>query len=256
MEIIPAIDLLEGNCVRLTQGDYGKVTRFNNDPISQALEWERKGATRIHLVDLDGAKTGKGLNESTIKEIASKINIPVQLGGGIRTFERAKDLIDSGIGKVILGTVCIENENLLIELADKYPGQIIVGIDAKDGKVATRGWLKESNISAIELTKKLSKYDISSIISTDIATDGTLGGPNIPSLIEIAQASDKPIIASGGVGSITDLLLIKEIEEYGVEGVIVGRALYDGTVDLEEAMKILSKPIVKDGPFEKKLFEA
>ena len=256
MEIIPAIDLLEGNCVRLTQGDYGKVTRFNDDPVSQALEWERKGAKRIHLVDLDGAKTGKGLNDSIIKGIASKINIPVQLGGGIRTYERAKDLIDSGIEKVILGTVCIENQNLLIELANKYPGKIIVGIDAKDGKVATRGWLKESNTSAIELAKKLSKYDISSIISTDIETDGTLEGPNIESLKEIAKASEKPIIASGGVGAITDLLLLKEIEEYGVEGVIVGRALYDGTVDLEEAIRIISKPIFQDGPFEKKAFEA
>tara|TARA_Y100001968_G_C19452742_1_gene769927 strand:- start:8111 stop:8878 length:768 start_codon:yes stop_codon:yes gene_type:complete len=246
MEIIPAIDLLNGCCVRLNQGDYGKVTEFNSDPINQAKSWEDQGATRLHLVDLDGAKSGKPLNQSTIEGIMNSINIPIQIGGGIRTFERAEEYLRQGINRVILGTIAIDKPNLVNDLADKYPQRVIVGIDAKNGKVATRGWIDQSEKLAIDLAKDFSNKNIAAIISTDIATDGTLCGPNITSLREIAEISKIPVIASGGIGSIADLLSLISLEQYGVLGVIVGRALYDGKIQLQEAMKSVSDFRIQD----------
>lgn len=256
MEIIPAIDLLDGKCVRLNQGNYNKVTNFNSNPISQALKWQELGATRLHLVDLDGAKTGLPVNDSTIKEINSVLDIPIQIGGGIRTLERAEELLKFGLDKIILGTVAIENPELVRTLAERNPDKVIVGIDAKNGKVATRGWLAESEIKANELAKELSSIDIASIISTDIETDGTLEGPNISYLEQIATASEKPVIASGGVGSISDLLSIKMLENKGISAVIVGRALYEGTIDFKEALNAVSRPIIKDVSFSEKNYLA
>ena len=246
MDVIPAIDLLGGNCVRLNQGDYGKVTQFSSNPKQQALSWQEQGAQRLHLVDLDGAKTGKPVNDNSIKEITRALNIPVQIGGGVRCFKRAEELLNIGVDKVILGTLAIENPNLVNDLAEKYPKRIILGIDAKDGKVATRGWITYSEKLAIDLARDFSNINIDSIISTDINTDGTLDGPNIESLREIASASNIPVIASGGVGSIADLLSLIPLEEYGVKGVIIGRALYDGKIKLEEAIKSLSKERLQD----------
>ena len=246
MDIIPAIDLLEGNCVRLNQGDYSKVTEFNTDPVSQALKWQGQGATRLHLVDLDGAKTGNPVNDSSIRSITNSLNIPIQIGGGIRTYERAKELLDYGIDRVILGTIAIENPRLVEKLVNKFPGKVVIGIDAKEGKVATRGWLKQSELKATELARDLSKPDIAAIISTDISTDGTLKGPNIEFLREVASVSSAPIIASGGIGSISDLLSLIALEQYGVNAVIVGRALYDGTIDLKEAIKAIGEPRYQD----------
>ncbi len=249
MEVIPAIDLLEGNCVRLNQGNYDQVTEFCSDPVKQALIWQEKGASRLHLVDLDGAKTGLPLNDKSIKAITSALEIPVQIGGGIRTRARADELLSYGVDRVILGTVAIEDPQLVLNLAKEYPERIIVGIDAKKGKVATRGWINESNISAKQLTKSLNGSGIAAIITTDISTDGMLNGPNIEALKEISQVSDVPVIASGGVSCIADLILLLQLQQsYGVTGVIIGRALYDGAVDLKEAIIATRNGYIQDSP--------
>ena len=246
MEIIPAIDLLNGKCVRLNQGNYDEVTKFNSDPVKQAEIWEEQGAKRLHLVDLDGAKTGIPINDLIIKEIKKSISIPIQLGGGIRNADRAKELFDIGIDRIILGTIAIENPKLVRILAKEYPKKIAVGIDAKKGKVATRGWIKQSEITSIELTKQLNDLELAAIISTDISTDGTLNGPNVMALREIAKTSINPVIASGGIGSIADLILLAGLEDVGIEAIIVGRALYDGSVDLKEAQLTLKNLIIND----------
>ncbi len=246
MEIIPAIDLLQGSCVRLNQGDYSKVTKFNPDPVQQAIKWQDQGASRLHLVDLDGAKTGKPINATIIREIAKVLSIPIQLGGGVRSFERAEQLISYGIDRVILGTIAIEDPQLIKELARIHPERIIIGIDAKEGKVATRGWIKQSDVDACDLAKSLSKTGITAIICTDIATDGTLKGPNIKAMKDIASVSNVPVIASGGVGCMADLLSLLELKPFGVTGVIVGRALYDGTINLEEAIKVMDNSQLQD----------
>ena len=248
MDVIPAIDLLDGQCVRLNQGNYNKVTNFNSDPLSQALLWQQKGAKLIHIVDLNAAKTGKPENDSTIRKIRESINIPIQIGGGVRTFERAQELLEIGIDKVILGTVAIENPSLIDQLANLYPQKIIIGIDAKSGKVATRGWITQSEILATDLVKQFTNKNIAAIITTDIATDGTLRGPNIKALKEISSLARIPVIASGGIGSIADLLSLISLEQYGVTGIIIGRALYDGAIELEEAIRAISQPRIQDPP--------
>ncbi len=248
MQIIPAIDLLEGGCVRLLKGDYNKITRFNADPVAQALKWEEYGATRLHLVDLDAAKTGSAENNSAIRAIAKKLSIPIQVGGGIRSERRAEELINYGVSQVIIGTAALEEPTLVQELANKFPGKIIVGIDAKDGKVATRGWIEKTEVSAIDLVKRFNDTEIASIISTDISTDGTLQGPNLESLKSIASVSDIPVIASGGIGSLADIISLKPLNMLGITGVIVGRALYEGKIKLSEAIKVISNLDMEDSP--------
>ncbi|WP_320676704.1 1-(5-phosphoribosyl)-5-[(5-phosphoribosylamino)methylideneamino]imidazole-4-carboxamide isomerase [Prochlorococcus sp. MIT 1300] len=250
MEIIPAIDLLDGNCVRLNQGDYNRVTHFNNDPVKQALYWQSQGATRLHLVDLDAARSGLPKNDSSILAIAKAVNIPIQLGGGVRTKERVKELIEYGLDKVILGTIAIEKPLMVKELADLYPQKIIVGIDAKNGKVATQGWLNQSDVLATELAKSFRDIDISSIICTDISTDGTLAGPNLQAMRDVAGVSNVPVIASGGVGSIADIIALLPLESIGVTGIIVGRALYDNAFELQEANKVVRNYNLQDPPKE------
>tara|TARA_B100001964_G_scaffold243083_1_gene319950 strand:- start:751 stop:1518 length:768 start_codon:yes stop_codon:yes gene_type:complete len=253
MEIIPAIDLLNGTCVRLHQGDYEKVTRFNEDPVAQALDWQQQGASRLHLVDLDGAKSGEPVNDSSVRAITAALNIPVQLGGGVRTLERAEELLDFGLERVILGTVAIEQPQLVRQLAQKNPGRVVVGIDAKNGKVATRGWTSQSDRYATDLAEEFNHAGIAAIISTDIETDGTLEGPNLEALRTMANASKVPVIASGGVGCMADLLSLLSLEPYGVTGVIVGRALYDGAVDLREATQAIGDGRLQDPPSNKTL---
>jgi len=254
MEIIPAIDLLNGKCVRLNQGNYNEVTKFNSDPVKQAQIWESQGAKRLHLVDLDGAKTGEPINDLTIKKIKRSISIPIQLGGGIRTIDRAKELLGIGIDRIILGTIAIENPELVKVLSQEYPRRVAVGIDAKEGMVATRGWLKQSEISSLELAKRLNDLELAAIISTDIATDGTLKGPNVQALREITEISINPVIASGGVGSIADLISLSDFENEGIEGIIVGRALYDGSIDLKEALLALKNILIQDSINDKDKF--
>ena len=247
MQIIPAIDLLDGQCVRLHQGDYGQVTRFSDDPVAQALSWQNQGASRLHLVDLDGARRGEPVNDAVMRAITAALSIPVQLGGGVRSMERAEELLGCGLERVILGTVAIEQPELVEELAARHPGRIVVGIDATEGKVATRGWLEQSSVEAEELAARFEGTGVAALITTDIATDGTLAGPNLAFLRRMAQASSLPVIASGGVGCLEDLLSLLSLEPLGVEGVIVGRALYDGSVVLKEALEAIGPERLQDG---------
>ena len=246
MEIIPAIDLLDGACVRLHQGDYDQVTRFSDDPVAQALSWQQQGASRLHLVDLDGAKRGEPVNDTAVRSIAAALDIPVQLGGGVRSLQRAEDLLSCGLDRVILGTVAIEQPELVSELALKHPGRIVVGIDAKEGRVATRGWIEQSDVLATDLARRFSDLPIAAIITTDIATDGTLAGPNLAALRAMAEASSVPVVASGGIGCMADLLALLPLEPLGVGAVIVGRALYDGRVDLAEAINAIGEGRIQD----------
>ncbi|MFN9628826.1 MAG: 1-(5-phosphoribosyl)-5-[(5-phosphoribosylamino)methylideneamino]imidazole-4-carboxamide isomerase [Cyanobacteriota bacterium] len=239
MDVIPAIDLLEGRCVRLHQGDYNQVTTFSEDPLTQALEWQRQGARSLHLVDLDGARQGVPVNDEAVRAITAALAIPVQLGGGVRTLERAEQLLALGLDRVILGTLAVEEPELVCRLAERHPGRIVVGIDARDGLVATRGWLTDSALPATEVAQRFDQSGVAALITTDIATDGTLAGPNLPFLRGMAQASSMPVIASGGVGSLADLLSLLSLAPLGVSGVVIGRALYDGRVDLAEALQAI-----------------
>ena len=246
MEIIPAIDLLDGACVRLHQGDYEQVTRFSEDPVAQARSWQQQGASRLHLVDLDGAKRGEPVNDEAVRAITAALDIPVQLGGGVRSLQRAQELLACGLDRVILGTVAIEQPDLVRELAATFPNRIVVGIDANNGRVATRGWLEQSDVLATDLARLFSTDNLAAIITTDIATDGTLAGPNLQALREMAEASHVPVIASGGIGCMADLLSLLALEPRGVSGVIVGRALYDGRVDLAEAIRAIGEQRLQD----------
>ncbi|MFN5698135.1 MAG: 1-(5-phosphoribosyl)-5-[(5-phosphoribosylamino)methylideneamino]imidazole-4-carboxamide isomerase [Cyanobacteriota bacterium] len=247
MQISPAIDLLDGQCVRLHQGDYGQVTRFSDDPVAQALSWQNQGASRLHLVDLDGARRGEPVNDAVVRAITAALSSPVQRGGGVRSVQRAEELLGCGLERVILGTVAIEQPELVEELAARHPGRIVVGIDAKEGKVATRGWLEQSSVEAEELAARFEGTGVAALITTDIATDGTLAGPNLAFLRRMAQASSLPVIASGGVGCLEDLLSLLSLVPLGVEGVIVGRALYDGSVVLKEALEAIGPERLQDG---------
>jgi len=246
MKLIPAIDLMDGKCVRLLKGDFSKSKRFSDNPSAQAKSWEEQGATSIHIVDLDAARSGNVSNDNSIISIREAIKIPIQIGGGIRSEQRIKQLFSYGIDKVIMGTSVIEDRKLVEELTYKFPDKIIIGIDAKKGKVSTRGWLKQSDINAIDLVKDLSILDISSFIVTDIETDGTLNGPNEEFIREILTNTSRPVIASGGIGSISDLLALTKFESLGLEGVIVGKALYENKITIEEGNKVLSSERLND----------
>lgn len=236
MEVIPAIDILDGNCVRLYQGDYEQAQTYDNNPVAVAKTWIEKGATRLHLVDLDGAKAGHPVNLETIKAIIAAVSVPIQVGGGLRTLESLQTLVNLGVEKVIIGTVAVEKPQQVQQWCQQLPGQVMIGIDAREGKVATRGWLETSTVTAVDLAKRFESV-AAGIIYTDIQRDGTLSGPNLPALRELASAVNIPIIASGGVSCLTDLLSLSALETRGVTGVIVGRALYTGDVDLSEAIK-------------------
>jgi len=246
MELIPAIDLMNGKCVRLFKGDFNKRKDFKKDPHEQAKFWESEGAKYIHIVDLDAAKTGLPTNDKSIKEIAKTVKIPIQIGGGIRSQERIEQLFSYGIEKVIMGTSAIENKELVKDLSNKFPGRIIIGIDAKGGKVSTRGWLKQSNILATDLVKEFSSFKIANFIVTDINTDGTLEGTNEGFIKNILEITDIPVIASGGVGSISDLLSLTKYENSGLFGVIVGKALYENKFKISEANNVLSSERLND----------
>ena len=250
MEVIPAIDLLGGNCVRLYQGDYDQSEVFGKDPVAMAKQWEEQGATRLHLVDLDGAKDGEPVNLPVIAKIVEALNIPVQVGGGLRDRSRVSQLLGLGVRSAILGTVAVENPDLVGELCNEFPGQIIVGIDARNGKVATKGWLETSEVEAVELAERMAKLGAAAIIYTDIYRDGTMEGPNLDALRELAQKITIPVIASGGVSSVTDLLSLLSLESIGVTGAIVGRAIYTGEVVLKEAMRAVGNGRWQDVPLD------
>ena len=248
MEVIPAIDLLDGKCVRLYQGDYNQASVFNENPVAVARQFVAEGATRLHVVDLDGAKSGKSVNLSVIEAIAKAIDIPVQVGGGLRDRAGVAKLLSTGVQRAILGTVAVEKPELVTELCQEFSGQIVVGIDARNGKVATRGWLETSEVTATDLAQRMAKQGVAAIIYTDIHRDGTLAGPNIEALRELAESIDIPVIASGGVSSLTDILSLSSLETIGVTGAIVGRAIYTGDVSLKEAVRSVGDGRWQDVP--------
>lgn len=248
MEVIPAIDLLQGHCVRLYQGNYAQSQTFDENPVEVARRWADEGATRLHLVDLDGAKAGKPENWQAISDIAKAIDIPIEVGGGLRDRDRVASLFELGVQYAILGTAAVENPDLVSTLSTEFPGQIIVGIDARDGKVATRGWLETSEVEAISLAQEMTKRGAAAIIYTDIKRDGTLKGPNLDALQSLAEITSIPVIASGGISSVTDLLSLLTLERLGVSGVIIGKALYTGDVVLKEALRAIGPGRWQDVP--------
>jgi phosphoribosylformimino-5-aminoimidazole carboxamide ribotide isomerase len=248
MEVIPAIDLLEHKCVRLYQGDYDRSEIFNDNPVEVARYWVEQGATRLHVVDLDGAKEGKPVNLKTIEAIVRAVSVPIQVGGGLRDRAAVAQLIELGVKRTILGTVAVERPQLVEELCQEFPENIVVGIDARNGKVATKGWLETSEVAATELAQQMAQKGVAAIVYTDIARDGTLSGPNLEGLRALAMAVDVPVIASGGVSSLTDLLSLLALESLGVTGAIVGRAIYTGDVDLKEAILAVGNGRWQDVP--------
>lgn len=248
MEVIPAIDLLEGRCVRLYQGDYAQSQVFNDNPVEVARQWVSEGATRLHLVDLDGAKEGHPVNQAAIEAIVRAVDVPVEVGGGLRDRQSVAELLGLGVRWAILGTVAVEQPDLVSQLCQEFPGQIIVGIDARNGKVATRGWLETSEVEAIALAQQMAERGAAAIIYTDIHRDGTLQGPNLEALRELAEAIAIPVIASGGVSSTRDLLNLLGLEAAGVTGAIVGRAIYTGEVSLKEAIRAVGQGRWQDIP--------
>ena len=237
MEIIPAIDLHRGKCVRLLRGERSRETIYSENPAEIARKWENSGARRVHMVDLDGAFEGKRVNAAAIKDAVAALSVPVQLGGGIRDRETAQDTFNLGVSKIILGTVAVEKPELVQALVKEFGARILVGIDARDGIAAVHGWTGSSQIKAVDLALRMEELGVTEIIYTDIARDGTLEGPNFSALKEMAEALAIPLIASGGVSSLDDLRRLKELEHLGVSGVIVGQALYTGSIDLKEAIE-------------------
>ncbi|MFN0315131.1 MAG: 1-(5-phosphoribosyl)-5-[(5-phosphoribosylamino)methylideneamino]imidazole-4-carboxamide isomerase [Burkholderiales bacterium] len=240
MLIIPAIDLKDGHCVRLKQGDMGSATVFSEDPAAMAKVWASQGARRLHLVDLNGAFAGKPKNEPAIKAIVSALgeNIPVQLGGGIRDLDTVERYLDDGIGYVIIGSAAVKTPGFLHDACYAFPGHIMVGLDAKDGKVAVDGWSKVTGHDVIDLAKKFQDYGVEAIIYTDIGRDGMMTGVNVDATLELARALSVPVIASGGINSLDDIRALCSIESEGVTGAISGRALYQGTLDFAKAQKL------------------
>jgi len=239
--IIPAVDIKGGKCVRLEQGFMDRETIFSDYPEEMALQWERKGAKRLHLVDLDGAVQGIPYNKKVIRNVVDRVSIPVQLGGGIRDLDTIEGYINLGIDRIIIGTVAYKDPDLVETACKRYPGRIIVGIDSKDRYVSVEGWTEATNIVAIDLAKRFEDMRINSIIYTDIKRDGMKRGPNIDGIREFAAAINIPVIAAGGISSIRDIENMAKLEDDGLSGIIVGRALYDGSVTLEEAICIAKK---------------
>lgn len=236
MQVIPAIDLHGGRCVRLLRGDREKETVYSNKPWEVALKWQQQGAARLHVVDLDGAFEGKPVNSSAIAALVSAVNIPVQLGGGIRDLKTAESALKLGVSRIILGTIAVENPELVKELVGLYGERIIVGIDARQGMVAVKGWVEDSTKDALELAFQVQEFGVSEIIYTDILRDGTLGGPNIDALKEMAMTLDIPVIASGGVSTLKDLHNLRVLKSLGIKGVIIGQALYANRFSLSDAI--------------------
>lgn len=240
MLLIPAIDLKDGHCVRLRQGVLDDVTVFSEDPAAMAEQWLDQGARRLHLVDLNGAFAGKPKNKAAIKAILDVVDgeIPVQIGGGIRDLDTIETYLDLGIRYVIIGTAAVKTPGFLRDACNAFPGSIIVGLDAKDGRVATDGWSKVSKHDVLDLAKKFESYGCESIIYTDIGRDGMLNGVNIEATVRLAQHVNIPVIASGGVTDIKDIQALCAVEDEGVEGVILGRSIYEGTLNFAEAQTL------------------
>ncbi|MDO9193006.1 MAG: 1-(5-phosphoribosyl)-5-[(5-phosphoribosylamino)methylideneamino]imidazole-4-carboxamide isomerase [Undibacterium sp.] len=245
MLLIPAIDLKDGHCVRLKQGDMDQATVFSDNPAEMARHWLMQGARRLHLVDLNGAFAGKPVNEAAVKAIIQAVRdyaeetgteeIPVQLGGGIRDLDTIERYLNDGLSYIIIGTAAVKSPGFLADACSAFPGQIIVGIDAKDGKVATDGWSKLSGHDVIDLAQKFEGYGVEAIIYTDIGRDGMMGGVNLDATVKLAQAVSIPVIASGGIHVLADVEALCAVQDEGISGVICGRSIYEGTLDLSSA---------------------
>ncbi len=234
MIIFPAIDILDGQCVRLIQGDYNREKVYSNSPVDMAKQWEEKGAEFIHIVDLNGAKTGESINKAVIIEIANTVSIPIQVGGGIRSIDTIEAYLKNGVNRVIIGTAAINDQAFLQESVKRFGEQIVVSIDAKNGFVATDGWTDTSDVSALELIKKLEEVGVKTIVYTDIAKDGMLQGPNLTEQQTINEATKMDVIASGGVTTKEDIANLQNLNMYGA---IIGKALYDGKLEFESLME-------------------
>ncbi len=238
MIIFPAIDLRGGNCVRLFKGDFSQETVFSDQPAEMALKWESMGAEYLHLVDLDGALAGKSVNRKAVQSILSAIHIPAELGGGIRTMEQIEEALQMGLSRVILGSAAVRDPELVGEACARFGEKIVVGIDARDGIAAVQGWEKSGGVSAVDLAKQMGRLGVKTLIYTDISRDGTLSGINIEATVRLARESGLSVVASGGVSSLADVRLVKSHEKDGLAGVIIGKALYSGTLDLKAALEI------------------
>lgn len=238
MEVIPAIDLRGGRCVRLQQGDYDRETVFGEDPAGMAAHWESEGATRLHLVDLDGARDGRPVNVEAVRSILTRVRIPCQLGGGVRDEATVKTWLDAGLERVIIGTQALKDPAWFRKLASQYPDRVVLGLDARDGKVATEGWLDVSEVEAWTLADQFDDLPLAAVIYTDIARDGMLSGPNVEATAALAERLKTPVIASGGVSTLDDLDRLAQTQ---VVGCIVGVALYEGRFQLPEALKRIAE---------------
>lgn len=233
MEIWPAIDLRGGKCVRLKQGDYGRETVFGEDPAAMAQHWCQQGARRMHLVDLDGARDGRPGNLESVRAILAAAKIPCELGGGIRSEETIEELLDLGLTRLVVGTLALKEPDWFRQMCMRFPGRLVLGIDARGGRVATDGWLQTSDVPAVDMARQFAESPLAAIVYTDIATDGMLTGPNVAAMAEMQAAVSVPVVASGGVSRRDDVV---RLAEAGLAGCIIGRALYEGTLTLPEAL--------------------
>jgi phosphoribosylformimino-5-aminoimidazole carboxamide ribotide isomerase len=235
--IIPAIDIKDGKCVRLAQGDFDRLTIYGNNPVDTAITWMEQGAELIHIVDLDGSVAGLPRNANIVLEIAKKVDIPIQVGGGIRDMETIEFYLSNGVGSVILGTAALQDEKIIQDACETFPEKIILGIDALKGKVAIRGWTQKTEQNAVDLARRYENHNVKAIVYTDILRDGMGTGLNLEATIALAKAVSIPVIASGGVATVDDIKKLLAIDDCEIYGVIIGRALYTGAISLEEAIK-------------------
>ena len=239
MIIFPAIDIKDGVCVRLIKGDYRQITSYENTPIDQATKYFKNGFNNIHIVDIDGALHGRPVNSILIKEIIKNVKAKIQIGGGIRTIDDISRWIEIGIDKVVMGTAAVENTELLKTACNKFKNKIAVSLDVKDGLIALSGWQKQTNISAIDFIKKIQNFGVSRIIYTDINRDGTKQGPNIKDTVELSSKAKIPLVISGGVSSLEDIKKIKSLSNSNIEGVIVGKSIYDGDIKISDLAELI-----------------
>ncbi len=245
MLILPAIDLRGGQCVRLRQGDYAQETVFDADPAAVARRWVEQGASSLHLVDLDGAREGHPSNGASVRAIVASAGVPCQLGGGLREESHLEEAFSWGVARVIVGTRALQDPDWCERMCARFPGRIVLGIDAKNGQVATEGWLQVSELSALELARRCERWPLAALIYTDISRDGMLAGPNFPAMAEMAQAVRWPVIASGGVTSLAD---VGQLAALGLAGCIIGRALYEGRIDLPQAIQTAARSAAPGAP--------
>ena len=239
MIIFPAIDIKDGKCVRLIKGDFNKMTSYKDSPIAQAIKYFQGGFNDVHIVDLDGAIRGKSINSIIVREIIKKVKLKIQIGGGIRTIDDVNSWIEMGVDKVVMGTAAVENTGLLETACSKFQNKIAVALDVKDGLIALSGWKKQTNISAIDFIKKIQNFGVSRIIYTDINKDGTKKGPNIKDTVELSSKVKIPLVISGGVSSIEDIRKIKSLNNSNIEGVIVGKSIYDGDIKISDLAELI-----------------